>query len=131
MRGYFCSLVLIFTFVVACNRNDKQPRILSREEMEEITWDIMLVDEKANDFFRDSTIKNPTDERMKLYLKVFQLHQVSRADYNASIKFYAAKPDVMKRIFDSLSVKGERVRMQADTLKQPKEVKKAVFKKLK
>ena len=115
-------LVLLMTlviFVVSCNGRKKQPRILSKEEMGKVTWDIMLVDEHANGLYRDSTIKNIDKERLKLYLKVFQVHKITREDYNASIRYYAAKPDQMKIIFDSLSAKGERARILRSTLVKP------------
>ena len=107
-------------FAAACTRNDNKPRILSREEMEKVTWDIMLVDEHAHGFFRDSTIKNHDKERLKFYLKVFQVHKITREDYNASLKYYASKPDQMKIIFDSLSARGERQRvLRNNTLVKP------------
>ena len=111
--------LFILILLSSCSRKNDKPRILSRQEMEKVTWDIMLVDEHANGFYRDSTIKDQNKERLRLYLKVFQVHKITRQDYNASIRYYASKPDQMKVIFDSLSAKGERQRILRSTLVKP------------
>jgi hypothetical protein len=101
-------LLLNLFLILGCNSKTNHPRILSKEEMGKVTWDIMLTEDYLNNTFRDS-LKEVNKERLVLYLKVFQLHKISKEDYNYSLKYYSSKPDQMKDIFDTLSVRGRRV----------------------
>jgi hypothetical protein len=65
----------------------------------------MLVEEYSNILMTRDSLKNMDNERLNLYQKVFQLHKITREDFSASLKYYASRPEKMKMIFDSLSVK--------------------------
>src|SRR3954451_72794 len=106
---YFFAFSIFLIFATGCSRNNRQPRILAKDEMGKVSWDIMLVDQYINSRMPDST-HDINKDRLRLYLKVFQLHHITREDYNASLKYYMAKPDLMKTIFDTLAVKSERLR---------------------
>jgi hypothetical protein len=115
---YLFLVMVVFTLLFSCSKRDKnKPVILTQPKMESIIWDIMQVDEYANTYISRDSLKDLNKERLQLYLKVFQLHKVSREDFNASIKYYSSKPDVMKVIFDSLSSKGELQRRKLIPLK--------------
>jgi|SRR5687768_6017301 len=116
MRCLFL-LLAIFTLLFSCSRDKKKPEILTQSQMERVIWDIMQVDEYANAYISRDSLKDLNKERQQLYLKVFQLHKVSKEDFNASIKYYSSKPDLMKVIFDSLSSKGELQRRKLIPLK--------------
>ena len=114
--------VLLIAFIllnaIACNKRDrKEAVILPKDKMEKVIWDMMVVDEYVNVHVSKDTLKDLNQERLKLYQKVFRLHHISRADFNASLKHYSTKPDVMKVIFDSLSSKGELQRRKLIPLK--------------
>ena len=102
------AVFLVVTLITACDKRDKKtPVILSEKKMQQVIWDLMVVDEFANTHISLDTMKNLNQERLQLYLKVFQVHKISKEDFNASLKHYSSKPDQMKVIFDSLSSKGE------------------------
>jgi len=101
---------LLFLISLSGCFKKSRPHILSQHEMEKVIWDIMLVEEFANIKAARDSLKNIDKERLNLYMKVFQLHRISREDFSASLKYYAAKPGVMKTIFDTLSAKKERER---------------------
>ena len=61
---------------------------------------------------RDSLKKNNLNfETMKLYNEVFQIHHISKDEFQKSYQFYISRPDILKIVFDSLSAQGNR-RMQ-------------------
>jgi hypothetical protein len=110
--------MIILSLLFSCSSRDKKkPVILTQQKMEKIIWDIMQVDEFANSYISRDSLKDLNKERLQLYLKVFQLHKVSKDDFNASMKYYSSKPDLMKVIFDSLSSKGELQRRKLIPLK--------------
>jgi hypothetical protein len=114
---YFFLLLVFLAVLFSCSRDKKKPVILTQPQMERIIWDIMQVDEYANSYISLDSLKDLNKERLQLYLKVFQLHKVSKDDFNASLKYYSSKPDLMKVIFDSLSSKGESQRRKLIPLK--------------
>ena len=116
MRYFF--LLLSITLLLSCSaEKQKKPVILTPAQMEKVVWDIMQVDQYVNSYISRDTLKDLNKERLQLYLKVFQLHKISKEDFNASVKHYASKPDLMKVIFDSLSSKGEMQRRKLIPLK--------------
>ena len=116
MRCFF--LLLSITLLLSCSaEKKKKPVILTPAKMEKVVWDIMQVDQYVNGYISRDTLKDLNKERLQLYLKVFQLHKISKEDFNASIKHYSSKPDLMKVIFDSLSSKGEMQRRKLIPLK--------------
>src|SRR5687768_10640625 len=116
MRCFF--LVLTISLLLSCTAEDRRkPVILTAPQMEKVIWDIMQVDQYVNGYISRDTLKDLNKERLQLYLKVFQLHKITKEDFNASMKHYASKPDLMKVIFDSLSSKGDMQRRKLIPLK--------------
>jgi len=61
---------------------------------------------------RDSVKKKNLDsETMKLYNEVFQIHHITKDEFQKSYQFYISRPDMLKIVFDSLAAQGNR-RMQ-------------------
>ena len=109
MRGYF--LFIISFLVIGCSEKNKSGvDIIPRQKMAKIIWDIMLVDEFASAYIANDTSKNIKEERIKLYQKVFQVHQVSEKQFSKSFKYYSGRPDIMKVLFDTLGARAERER---------------------
>ena len=110
MRAILVALSCFFLF--ACTNTSRVPEgILPKKKMESILWDIVQV-ERYTTFYimRDTSRKNPDLERFKMYDQVFDIHKVSRENFLKSYKFYLARPDLGKVIFDSISAKVERQR---------------------
>jgi hypothetical protein len=107
MRTVYVACVL--ALIVSCS--EKMPKgVLSQPEMQGTIWDMMLVDEFATGYLYSDTSLVLKDERLKLYKDVFRLHKISEKKFSDSYKYYAARPNMMKEIFDSLSSRGERER---------------------
>lgn len=117
MRWLCLMIIFIAQFCSCTNADKKKPLILTEVKMQRVIWDIMQVDEFANTYISRDSLKDLNKERQTLYLKVFRLHNISKEDFNASIKYYSSKPDRMKVIFDSLSSQGELQRRKLLPLK--------------
>lgn len=113
----FAALLL-----ASCQPKNKGFNILPPPQMTNVLWDIMQVDEYATYKIAIDSTKNIKNERIRLYQQVFDIHHVSHKDFSESFKFYSGKPDQMKILFDSLSVRGERERKK---LYEPKDTLKA------
>ena len=95
------SLLLVLIMAAGCNRSS--PAIMPVNKMTRVMWDMIKVDEFTTGFLAKDSSKNLKLERMKLYKQVFLLYRVSEKDYFASFKYYTARPDLFKRVVDSLS----------------------------
>lgn len=93
----------LLVFVIAAGCNPSSPKIIPVNKMTKVMWDMIQVDEFTTGFLAKDSSKNLKLERMKLYKQVFSLHQVSEKEYFASFKYYTARPDLFKRVVDSLS----------------------------
>ena len=106
MRKLFLIL-LIFPFAWACSDNKELPKdILSKEKMQEVMWDIIRAEEFLNGFviYKDTSIDKIAESK-KWYDKVYQLHKITKKDFDKSYAYYQTHPVLMKQILDSLSKK--------------------------
>ena len=117
MKRLFFLTVVLMLLMAACKQEKNKPVILTQIQMEKVIWDIMQVDEYANNYLSRDSINSIDKQRLQLYLEVFQLHHITRDDFNASFRYYSSKPDMMKVIFDSLTSKGELQRRKLIPLK--------------
>jgi hypothetical protein len=110
MRGSFWLLILFLA--VSCTNKDSLPRgIIPKDKMEKILWDMIMADQYSTQYLvRDSARKNPKMETMKLYAEVFQIHHVSKEEFQKSFSYYLGRPDLTKIMFDSLSAQSNRHR---------------------
>jgi hypothetical protein len=107
MRIFF-SLCLLLA-LTGCSDKPAEG-ILTQPEMQGMIWDMMQVDEFATGYLYSDTSLVLANERMKLYKDVFRLHKISEKTFADSYRYYSARPDMMKEMFDSLSARGERER---------------------
>lgn len=102
--------VFILTLVIACyscgNKEKLPAGVMTRDKMQSVMWDMMRASEFLNTFvFLKDTSVNKVTESEKWYDKVYELHKISRADFDKSYAYYRARPEVMKDIMDTLSAK--------------------------
>ncbi len=72
-------------------------------------WDMIQADQFSKQFLlKDSAKSNVKIETMKLYDEVFQIHHVSKDEFQKSYQFYISRPDIFKVIMDSISAQGNR-----------------------
>jgi len=115
MRGiYFLSLFLVSMLAISgCVNRDRVPnQYIQPEKMRNLMWDLARVDQFASDFvLRDTNLKREV-EAAKLYEIVFALHKVSREEFRSSLVFYESRPDLLKKVMDSLNATARRMEQE-------------------
>lgn len=124
------SAFILCSIFFSCTDKTKVPEdIIPKQKMEEIMWDMLQADRFVNEFLpkRGDTTYNDTAV-FKSYQSVFNIHKVSREEFLKSYKFYLGRPDIMRVMFDSISVQAQRRRadvyrkdQRADSLKLRKQ----------
>jgi len=80
-------------------------------------FDMIQADQYAKQFLaKDSSKINVKEETIKLYQQVFQIHHITKSEFEKSYQYYLAHQDLYKIMFDSLSVQNLRDRHQQTTL---------------
>ncbi len=107
--------LFVLLLMVGCSDKDNIPSgIIPREKMEKVLWDMVQADQYAALYLvKDSARINVKTETQKLYEEVFRLHQISRDDFRKSFQFYQEHPDLTRSVFDSLLVRGNRLRTES------------------
>ena len=100
----FISLLLLLIFG-SCNTNKIPDDILQPEKMQEVLWDMIRADEFLISYVIKDTSVNRTTESIKLYEKVFDVHDISKSVFEKSFKFYQLHPENLKPIMDSLNAR--------------------------
>lgn len=126
MIARFLIAFLLF-FLSACGNSDRIPsNVLRGEEMEKLLWDMMRADNFVNDFMlhADSTLNKDT-ESIKLYQRVFAIHETTQDEFRRSLNFYKEHPALFKIILDSLNKRSDAaptqiLNPQVDTVKKVK-----------
>jgi hypothetical protein len=108
MNKFIC--LIFFCSLTGCSNKDKIPSsIISKNEMQNILWDMIQADQYAKQFIvKDSAKRNVSAETMKLYDEIFQIHHITQQEFQKSYQFYMGRPDLLKIIFDSLALQGNR-----------------------
>jgi len=89
--------------------------------MASVMMDVMIADQYAFQFQKkDSTIKDKLKASQELLDEVFSLHHISREEFKKSVEFYESRPDLTRRIYDSLTIYSNKHRGE---LYAPKPVK--------
>lgn len=125
----FLIFFFLFFLCISCVNNDKVPQgVIVRDSMPRILWDVIVADQFSKQFIlKDSAKINTRLETMKLYQQVFQVHHITRDEFEKSYQFYVSRPDLMKIIYDSLFAYSSKQRVEIyksiskpkSTFKQP------------
>ena len=98
----FIALVLI----TSCKDKNKIPKdIFPKEKMQAVLWSMINAGEFLNGYvlYKDSVDK--VAESLKTYGQVFQIHHITKEEFDKSYLYYREHPELMKVILDSLSKK--------------------------
>jgi len=104
------SLCFFIVFFIACKSPETPRNVLPVNEMKQVLWDIIQADEYANLFTLKDSTKNLKEETLKLYSKVFFLHNISADDFGKSYEFYKTHPVMEKKLLDSLQAYGNKTK---------------------
>jgi len=116
MRNPAC--IIFFLFFTACiGKNNPPSDIIQKDSMKSVMWDMIQADQYAKQFLaKDSSKINVKEETIKLYQQVFQIHHITKNEFEKSYQYYLAHQDLYKIIFDSLAVQNMRQQHQPTIL---------------
>jgi Domain of unknown function (DUF4296) len=100
-----CLLLLLIILGVACSGNTEAPaKLLSRDKMEDILWDLMRADLFINNYMviKDTSL-DKKKQGIELYSQILKLHKVSQEQFRESFLYYRSNPEELKVLMDSLS----------------------------
>ncbi len=106
MRVYIIT-VAVFSFLMSCkSKKDQSPGVLSKAKMQAVMWDMVRSSEFLNGFvlFKDPSI-DKTARSQKWHDKIFQMHSITKQEFEKSYAYYEQHPELMRDILDSLSRK--------------------------
>jgi hypothetical protein len=98
--------------LVACGGRKGIPSdIIPPDSMQKIMIDVITADQYSTLYIsKDSLRRDKAKANQDLLEAVFKMHHVSRKDFQVSLRFYESRPDLNKKIFDSLAAYANRHR---------------------
>ncbi len=113
----YCTLVVI---MFSCSEKNKVPdNVLTPQKFEAVFKDIVIADALNTErSFKDTAVKIPADNA-SYFLKVYEMHGVTKNQFMVSYNYYLSRPDLLKVITDSVSAQLTRKseKLSADTSK--------------
>ena len=110
MRTTGIFVLALFLLGACTDRGGTPGNIIPKDSMASVLWDIIQADQFSAYYLTKDSAKDIKKETMKLYGAVFDLHHVSRDEFQKSLEFYYSRPDLNREIFDSLAARGNRKR---------------------
>jgi hypothetical protein len=105
-------LIILFFVVLfsACsNRTGIPGDIIPTDTMTMIMKDVILANEYSTAYFpKDTVRKDKMLANQELLDGIFEIHHVTREEFKNSLHFYESRPDLNKKIFDSLTAFANR-----------------------
>ena len=106
----YLNVFLFFIFMAACSNRTGIPKdILPPDSMEIIMKDVIMAEQYSYQYLaKDSLIRDKVKANQDLLEAIFKVHHTTRAAFRKSLNYYESRPDLNKKIFDSLSVYANR-----------------------
>lgn len=106
--------------IVACSETKKPPsNVLGQEKFQKILTDVILADVLTTErSFKDTSLKIK-DVNAAYFLKIFEIHGVTKNEFMRSYNFYLSRPDLLRVISDSVSavLNRDNLQLTTDTVK--------------
>ncbi|RXK62813.1 DUF4296 domain-containing protein [Lacibacter luteus] len=120
MRLKQVVILCVAVFLFACSGKGKVPsNVLGEQKFQAVLKDIVIADALSTEqSFKDTGVKIP-DANAVYFLKVFEMHGVTKNQFMVSYNYYLSRPDLLKVVTDSVSAQLSRKseRLSADTSK--------------
>lgn len=104
-KGSLILLICVAALLLACSDKNKLPKgILPQSEMQAVMWDMIRAADFLNNyvFYRQQNVDKAAESE-KWNEKIFQIHHITREQFEASYKYYREHPLLMKAIMDSIT----------------------------
>lgn len=98
-------ILCLFFLGTGCKNKDRIPgNILPPSKMQAVLWDMMRADQFFTDFrLNKDTSLDIQEESIKMYRQIFNIHAISKEQFQQSFSFYQSHPAFLKEIMDSMS----------------------------
>ena len=105
MRTSAYFLLLLFLFTACTHKKGLPADVFPPEKMKTILWDMMRADQYVLAYVSNANPGiNRSAESLKLYQKIFALHEVNETSFERSFTYYKEHPVLLKAILDSIAV---------------------------
>ena len=116
-------LFVSFFFFVSCKDKNQLPHgVLPKEKMQEVLWSMIYAGEFLNAYVLNKDSVDRVAESSKIYGQVFQVHHITKEEFDKSYSYYREHPELMKVLLDSLNKKQtytvEKFQKREDTLRK-------------
>jgi hypothetical protein len=107
------GFILLLFFVACSNRTGIPKDIIPPDTMRRIMKDIIIAGEYSDQYVsKDSTRPDKKKANQELFEAIFKIHHTTREEVKKSLSFYESRPDLNKKIFDSLAADANRRRTE-------------------
>lgn len=114
----YVSYIIIILCLTSC-QNSTSKDVIALDDMKKIMWDLSVSDELRLYRLQMDTIPIDKDTTYKSqYAAIFYHHQVTVERFYASLKHYKKDPLVFKRLIDSVSTYGNRIKNESAKISQ-------------
>lgn len=97
MKRTWAYLLAVLALVLVCGCS-RHGRVLSREKMADIYYDMFMLDT----WLQNAPSARKAADTSLVYEPIFRKHGCSFKDYDASVNHYLSDPDTYKKIFDDV-----------------------------
>jgi Domain of unknown function (DUF4296) len=110
-------------FLGSCVDKNKIPKdILPKEKMQTVLWSMISAGEFLNAYILNKDSVDKLAESSRIYGQVFQVHHITKEEFDKSYLYYREHPDLMKVVLDSLSKKQtytvEKLQQKTDSVQK-------------
>ncbi len=107
MKNIF--LFILCVLVISCRDKNRIPsEIIGQKEMQSVLWDVIRAQILSLEVARKDSSINEIAHTKELTKRVFEIHKITAADFEKSYSWYTNHPDLMRIIFDSMSVRKQK-----------------------
>jgi hypothetical protein len=107
------GFILLLFFAACSNRTEIPGDIIPPDSMRRIMKDIIIAGEYSDQYIsKDSTRPDKKKANQELFEAIFKIHHTTREEVKKSLSFYESRPDLNKKIFDSLAADANRRRTE-------------------
>jgi hypothetical protein len=106
------GIVFSLCVLVACSDRESIPNdIIPPDSMQKVMYDVIMADGYSTlHISKDSLQRDKVKANQELLEEVFAIHHITREKFKESLHFYESRPDLNKKMFDSLSAWANRHR---------------------
>jgi len=101
---------MLLALISCSNKKATANKILEPAKMQAVLWDYFQVEAYTEHFLKKDSTKKVKIENALLQQKVFDIHKISREQFNKSYDYYSANAYLMRPLLDSIIYRAESKR---------------------